>query len=41
MFKMLIQYAERQDPLVQYEFEEIKADVIFESEGTLHQYYRD
>ena len=37
MFKVLIQYVERQDPLVQFEFEQIKADIKFDSEGTIHQ----
>jgi len=37
MFKVFIQYAERQDPLVQFEFEEIKAEIKFDSEGTVHE----
>jgi len=36
MFKVLIQYAERQDPLVQYEFEEIKAEIKFDSTSMVH-----
>jgi len=33
---MFVQCAERQDPLVQYEFKEIKAAIEYDRTGTLH-----
>jgi len=36
MFEVFIQCVERQDPLVQYEFEEIKTAIQFDRTGTFH-----